>query len=601
MSASLKLTVKNGPQKGQVFNLPNGKITVGRGPANDITLDDPTISKHHLLLNVQNDVVTAQDLGSTNGTFINDKKVTAPTNLRPGDTLQVGANVTLTLRGIVDRTYVAAAPPPVKKKSMAGVWAVLGILLLAILFVGGYFLWRGMQAVAPTPTAAQVFATPASPPPNPIPTATFTPPSAASTAAPPHITFNANQSALQFGDCAQLTWSVDNAKDVRLDGEAVSNTGQREICPQKSGENHILTALSLDGNIEEATISLVILPTATPPPGVSVNFSTESSALDYGNCTTLRWQVENAQDVTLNGQQVGFNGRQEVCPTEISNTYRLLVASKGNDITEQTIVIRVRPTPPPAQPTPTFTLTPTPTSPPPPQAAAPPVINQFIADTYSLKTGECTMLRWSVSNARQVKFNNAPVANQGSQQVCATLADIGTTNYVMTTHYLSAEGADGKEAQASLQIKYNVNAIPPPSPGGGSGGPYDLKVGNQHRYEEPWGGDRGDPCEAWRTGNFDDEHPNFRGFNLELLLTNNSASKVSDNWGDNIHFFTASGGEVKACYYGYGGAGPPPKATSSVTFFTVVPQGDYVQVVQLDLGGYTIRLCLDGKGGSWGC
>ncbi len=587
MNATLNLTVKSGTQKGQIFDLPNGKITVGRGPANDITLDNPTISKHHLLLNVQNGVVTVQDLGSTNGTFINGKKVAAPTKLRPGDELQVGADVTLTLRGGVDRTYVAAAPLPVKKKSMAGVWVVLGILFLAILLVGGYFLWQSIQVVAPTPTVAQVFATPAFPTPNPVPTATFTPQNSAT-----RITFNADQSALQFGDCAKLTWSVENAKDVRLDGEVVSNTGQREICPQKSGENHILTALSLDGNIEEAAISLVILPTATPPPGVNVNFSTETSTLDYGNCTTLRWQVENAQNVTLNGQQVGFNGSQEVCPTKVSNTYRLLIASTGNDVTEQTLVIRVRPTPLPAQPTPTFTLTPTPTSPPPPSAAAPPVINQFIADNYSLRPGECTLLHWSVSNARQVDLDGAPVANQGKQQICPTVSG---------SYALNAAGANGQSAHATVQLQVTGSgSVTTPPPVAGSG-PYQLKVGNQHRYEEPWGGDRGDPCEAWRTGNFDDEHPNFRGFNLELLLTNNSAVKVSDNWGDNIRFFTASGGEVKSCYYGYGGAGPPPKATSSVTFFTVVPQGDYVQVVQLDLGGYTVRLCLDGKGGSWGC
>jgi hypothetical protein len=220
------------------------------------------------------------------------------------------------------------------------------------------------------------------------------------------------------------------------------------------------------------------------------------------------------------------------------------------------------------------------------------VINQFTADSYSLQAGKCTLLHWSVSNARQVSLDGAPVANQGSQQICPAVSG----SYVLT-----AAGSGGQTSHATVQLQVTGGgSVTTPPPVAGSG-PYQLKVGNQHRYEEPWGGDRGDPCEAWRTGNFDDEHPNFRGFNLELLLTNNSQAKVADNWGDNISFFTASGGNLKACYYGYGGAGPPPKATASVTFFTVVPQGDYVQVVQLDLGGYTIRLCLDGKGGSWGC
>ncbi|MCL4295100.1 MAG: hypothetical protein KJ077_05205 [Anaerolineae bacterium] len=126
-------------------------------------------------------------------------------------------------------------------------------------------------------------------------------------------------------------------------------------------------------------------------------------------------------------------------------------------------------------------------------------------------------------------------------------------------------------------------------------GLYDLKVGNQHRYEEPWGWDRGDPCKAWETGDFDDTRPNYRGFNVELLLTNNSGGLVPDAWP--ISFTTAKGKSVKACYYGYAGSGPSPGATSSVTFFTVVEKGDYVEKITFSLNDQTVQLCLDGKGG----
>lgn len=126
-------------------------------------------------------------------------------------------------------------------------------------------------------------------------------------------------------------------------------------------------------------------------------------------------------------------------------------------------------------------------------------------------------------------------------------------------------------------------------------GLYILEVGDQHRYEEPWGWDRGDPCEAWETGDFDDTQPNYRGFNVELLLTNNSDTKVPDAWP--ISFTTEKGKSVEACYYGYEGSGPLPGATSSVTFFTVVEKGDYVQTVTFSFEGQTVRLCLDGQGG----
>jgi len=126
-------------------------------------------------------------------------------------------------------------------------------------------------------------------------------------------------------------------------------------------------------------------------------------------------------------------------------------------------------------------------------------------------------------------------------------------------------------------------------------GLYVLEVGNQHRYEEPWGWDRGDPCKAWETGNFDDTKPYYRGFNVELLLTNNSDTKAPDAWP--ITFTTHQGKMVKACYYGYEGSGPPPGATSSVTFFSVVEKGDYVEKITFSLNDQTIQICLDGKGG----
>jgi hypothetical protein len=131
---------------------------------------------------------------------------------------------------------------------------------------------------------------------------------------------------------------------------------------------------------------------------------------------------------------------------------------------------------------------------------------------------------------------------------------------------------------------------------------YELRLGSQHRYEEPWGAPRhGDPCEAWNNNDWDDRNANFRGFNVELLLTNNSPFKISDEWGENIRFFTNRGQEVTACYYVYAGSGPAPQGTTSVTFFSVVPKGDFVQVIELNLNGQYSRLCLDGRGGWSGC
>ncbi len=144
--------------------------------------------------------------------------------------------------------------------------------------------------------------------------------------------------------------------------------------------------------------------------------------------------------------------------------------------------------------------------------------------------------------------------------------------------------------------------VAPAAPAPAVSSAFTLRLGGQHRYEEPWGAPGPDgPCRSWERGDWDDRNANFRGFNVELLLTNNSTTKITDAWGEGLTFRTASGQEVMACYFGYGGAGPVPGGTTSVTFFSVMPKGDFVQVIELNLNGQTARLCLDGRGGAAGC
>jgi len=170
------------------------------------------------------------------------------------------------------------------------------------------------------------------------------------------------------------------------------------------------------------------------------------------------------------------------------------------------------------------------------------------------------------------------------------------------------EKLDGRWLITQLEYGYEKRADSLPAEAGNdqaeaqplrNDGLYVLKLGNQHRYEEPWGWDRGDPCKAWETGDFDDTKPNYRGFNVELLLTNNSETKVPDAWP--ISFTTAKGKSVNACYYGYEGSGPELGVTRSVTFFTVVEKGDYVEKITFSLNDQTVQICLDGQGGWSSC
>jgi pSer/pThr/pTyr-binding forkhead associated (FHA) protein len=75
---------------GQLHVLSPGTLILGRDPDLDIPLPwEPTVSRRHLRLTVTSSEVTVTDLGSSNGTFVNEQRVTTSA-LRSGDRLQLG-------------------------------------------------------------------------------------------------------------------------------------------------------------------------------------------------------------------------------------------------------------------------------------------------------------------------------------------------------------------------------------------------------------------------------------------------------------------------------------------------------------------------------
>jgi pSer/pThr/pTyr-binding forkhead associated (FHA) protein len=63
---------------------------VGRGWGADITLDDPSVSQRHASLEVIGRYLIIQDHDSTNGTYINDRRVSRRGVATPGDTVRFG-------------------------------------------------------------------------------------------------------------------------------------------------------------------------------------------------------------------------------------------------------------------------------------------------------------------------------------------------------------------------------------------------------------------------------------------------------------------------------------------------------------------------------
>jgi len=84
--------VEPGPAAGQRFAV-SGTLSIGRAAGCEITLDDTFISQVHARVTRGQSGVVIEDLGSTNGTYLNRKKVTAPVVVQTGDVIQVGSTV----------------------------------------------------------------------------------------------------------------------------------------------------------------------------------------------------------------------------------------------------------------------------------------------------------------------------------------------------------------------------------------------------------------------------------------------------------------------------------------------------------------------------
>jgi hypothetical protein len=75
----------------QAVTLPRGELLVGRGAGCYLRIDDPDVSRLHLRLRVGASSVTIEDLGSTNGTYVNGQPLRGVQELRDGDEITLGA------------------------------------------------------------------------------------------------------------------------------------------------------------------------------------------------------------------------------------------------------------------------------------------------------------------------------------------------------------------------------------------------------------------------------------------------------------------------------------------------------------------------------
>ncbi len=119
-SQTYQLMMKSGPTPGKVYPLEKSVLDIGRDVANDVVVNDAEVSRRHARLTQQAGSYVLEDLGSTNGTFVDGKRLTGPHWLQPGETIMLGENVSLEFEAVrpeydPDATMVGAPSQPARE------------------------------------------------------------------------------------------------------------------------------------------------------------------------------------------------------------------------------------------------------------------------------------------------------------------------------------------------------------------------------------------------------------------------------------------------------------------------------------------------------
>src|SRR5437763_4572148 len=121
--SEITLQIIEGPNAGQALDV-EGAAVIGRDPASAaLVIEDPEASRRHASLIPEGQSLNVEDLGSTNGTFVNGERLVGARVLVPGDRLRVGTTVleVAVVTALHSRVRTVGAPRPSARAPMAGV------------------------------------------------------------------------------------------------------------------------------------------------------------------------------------------------------------------------------------------------------------------------------------------------------------------------------------------------------------------------------------------------------------------------------------------------------------------------------------------------
>lgn len=127
LNKTYQLIIRRGPNEGQEFSLTSVITTIGRDPMADVTINDPELSRQHARLVETAVGYELEDLGSTNGTYVDGQLLAGgPVPLQPGQEIVLGSNVALLFVAVETAVEQPATPatiivPPEPEEAPA--WA----------------------------------------------------------------------------------------------------------------------------------------------------------------------------------------------------------------------------------------------------------------------------------------------------------------------------------------------------------------------------------------------------------------------------------------------------------------------------------------------
>lgn len=110
MAPEYRITMQTGPTPGKEIKLDKREMFLGRDLSNDIVVNDTEVSRRHTRFFAQGDTYVVEDLGSTNGTYVNGQRLVSPYILRPGEMVAIGEHI----------SFIFDSPPVDLDKTMVG-------------------------------------------------------------------------------------------------------------------------------------------------------------------------------------------------------------------------------------------------------------------------------------------------------------------------------------------------------------------------------------------------------------------------------------------------------------------------------------------------